>query len=135
MTPPNAAGALEPWLPRVPVVHSHETLHACDIDIDRTAHTVTIRGQRVELPLREFQLLELLVANANVVLTREQIIRWVWGDDPASNSLDVHVLRLRRKIETDPNNPVRLRTIRGLGYRFDSECPEPSCVIADTATP
>jgi|ThiBio_1000_plan_1041568.scaffolds.fasta_scaffold00488_30 two-component system response regulator RegX3 len=131
MKPPHHDAGLGQWPPRVPVVHSHETLHACDIDIDRTAHRVTIRGEQVDLPLREFQLLELLVANANVVLTREQIVRWIWDDDPASNSLDVHVLRLRRKIETDPNNPVRLRTIRGLGYRFDSECSAPSCINSD----
>lgn len=131
MKPSHRGGGLGRWPPRVPVVHSHETLHACDIDIDRTAHIVTIRGKRVDLPLREFLLLELLIANANVVLTREQIVRWIWGDDPASNSLEVHVRRLRRKIETDPNNPVRLRTIRGLGYRFDSECSAPSCINSD----
>jgi DNA-binding response OmpR family regulator len=115
------------WPPPVPVLHgSHDTLQAGDIDIDRTAHLVRIRGEQVSLPLREYQLLELLVANAGTALTRDEIIRRIWGDDPASNSLDVHIRRLRSKIETNPAHPQRLHTIRGLGYRLDATSADPA---------
>jgi len=89
------------------------------IDIDR--HVVTVGGTTITLPLKEFELLELLVRNAGRVLTRGQIIDRVWGSDYVGDTktLDVHVKRLRGKVEDDPANPRHLVTIRGLGYKFE----------------
>lgn len=115
------------WPSAVPTIAGQDTLHACDVDIDRVAHRVWVRGEPVDLALREFQLLEVFIANADKVLSRERIIEWLWGDDPSSNSLSVHILRLRHKIEADPAHPERIKTVRGLGYRFESQCSAPSC--------
>lgn len=89
------------------------------IDIER--HHVTVRGQAVQLPLKEFDLLEMLVRNAGRVLTRGQLLDRVWGSDyfGDTKTLDVHVKRLRSKVEEDPGHPVHLLTVRGLGYRFE----------------
>ncbi|MFZ9694035.1 MAG: response regulator [Candidatus Nanopelagicales bacterium] len=90
------------------------------IDIDR--HSVSVRGELVSLPLKEFDLLELLVRNSGRVLTRGQLIDRVWGNNYVGDTktLDVHIKRLRAKIEEDPAEPVHLLTIRGLGYKFES---------------
>lgn len=90
------------------------------MDVDR--HVVTVRGDVVSMPLKEFDLLELLVRNSGRVLTRAQLIDRVWGADYVGDTktLDVHVKRLRAKIEIDPANPVHITTVRGLGYKFDS---------------
>jgi two-component system, OmpR family, response regulator RegX3 len=90
------------------------------MDVDR--HVVSVRGQSVAMPLKEFDLLEILVRNAGRVLTRAQLIDRVWGADYVGDTktLDVHVKRLRAKIEVDPANPVHLTTVRGLGYKFDA---------------
>jgi two-component system response regulator RegX3 len=90
------------------------------LDIDR--HVVTVRGEVVLMPLKEFDLLELLVRNSGRVLTRGQLIDRVWGADYVGDTktLDVHVKRLRAKIETDPANPQHLTTVRGLGYKFEA---------------
>jgi two-component system response regulator RegX3 len=90
------------------------------IDIDR--HLVTINGITISLPLKEFELLEFLVRNSGRVLTRTQLIDRVWGSDyfGDTKTLDVHVKRLRTKIEEDPANPVYIQTIRGLGYKFEN---------------
>jgi len=89
------------------------------IDIDR--HLVTINGSTISLPLKEFELLEFLARNKGRVLTRTQLIDRVWGSDyfGDTKTLDVHVKRLRAKIEKDPANPVYIQTIRGLGYKFE----------------
>ncbi len=89
------------------------------IDIDR--HLVAINGTPTSLPLKEFDLLEFLVRNAGRVLTRAQIIDRVWGSDyfGDTKTLDVHVKRLRSKIEADPANPIHLLTVRGLGYKYE----------------
>jgi two-component system response regulator RegX3 len=89
------------------------------MDIDR--HVVSVDGARVSLPLKEFDLLELLLRNAGRVLTRGQLIDRVWGADYVGDTktLDVHVKRLRSKIEPDPANPKYLVTVRGLGYKFE----------------
>ena len=91
-----------------------------NIDIDR--HLVTINGSTIALPLKEFELLEFLVRNSGRVLTRAQLIDRVWGSDyfGDTKTLDVHVKRLRAKIESDPANPVYIQTIRGLGYKFEN---------------
>lgn len=88
------------------------------MDVDR--HIVEVDGARVPLPLKEFELLELLLRNAGRVLTRNQLIDRVWGSDYVGDTktLDVHVKRVRAKIETDPANPQLLLTIRGLGYKL-----------------
>ena len=91
------------------------------IDVER--HLVSVRGVTVPMPLKEFDLLEYLVRNAGRVLTRGQLIDRVWGSDYVGDTktLDVHVKRLRAKIETDPGNPENLITVRGLGYKFEAE--------------
>lgn len=88
------------------------------LDVDR--HVVTVAGEEVALPLKEFDLLEYLLRNAGRVLTRAQLIDRIWGSDYVGDTktLDVHVKRLRGKIEVDPSNPVQLVTVRGLGYKF-----------------
>jgi len=89
------------------------------MDVDR--HVVTVDGEQVPLPLKEFELLELLMRNAGRVLTRMQLIDRVWGSDYVGDTktLDVHVKRLRAKIEADPGNPRLLTTVRGLGYKLE----------------
>jgi two-component system response regulator RegX3 len=89
------------------------------MDVER--HVVTVDGTQVSLPLKEFDLLELLLRNAGRVLTRGQLIDRVWGADYVGDTktLDVHVKRLRSKIEPDPANPKYLTTVRGLGYKFE----------------
>ncbi|MEU8251319.1 response regulator transcription factor [Nonomuraea sp. NPDC048916] len=89
------------------------------MDVDR--HVVAVRGDQVQLPLKEFELLEVLLRNAGRVLTRGQLIDRVWGADYVGDTktLDVHVKRLRAKIESDPSNPRCILTVRGLGYKFD----------------
>ncbi|MFN4847761.1 MAG: response regulator transcription factor [Rhodoluna sp.] len=89
------------------------------MDIDR--HIVYFKGEKVSMPLKEFELLELLLENKNRVLTRGQIIDQVWGSNyyGDTKTLDVHVKRLRSKIEEDPARPRHLLTVRGLGYKFE----------------
>ena len=89
------------------------------MDVDR--HAVTVNGEPVSLPLKEFDLLELLMRNSGRVLTRGQLIDRVWGSDYVGDTktLDVHVKRLRSKIETEPATPKHLLTVRGLGYKFE----------------
>ena len=91
------------------------------LDIER--HIVTINGQTVAFPLKEFELLEYLLRNIGRVLTRTQIIDRVWGSDYVGDTktLDVHIKRLRAKIEADPANPVFIQTVRGLGYKMESK--------------
>lgn len=90
------------------------------MDIER--HIVTVRGEKVALPLKEFDLLELLMRNSGRVLTRGQIIDRIWGSNYVGDTktLDVHIKRLRSKVEADPAEPVHLLTVRGLGYKFDA---------------
>ena len=91
------------------------------VRLDADSHTVTVAGEETAMPLREFELLEYLMRNAGRVLTRGQLIDRVWGSDyfGDTKTLDVHVKRLRAKIEEDPSNPTRVVTLRGLGYRFE----------------
>ena len=98
-------------------------LTAGEISMDIERHVVTVRGEAVALPLKEFELLELLLRNVDRVLTRGQLIDRVWGSHYVGDTktLDVHVKRLRAKIEADPKNPVHLVTVRGLGYKLESD--------------
>ena len=90
------------------------------MDVDR--HRVTVDGEVVQLPLKEFELLEILLRNAGRVLTRQQLIDRVWGSDYVGDTktLDVHVKRLRAKLEAEPGTPKHLLTVRGLGYKFEA---------------
>ena len=90
------------------------------MDIER--HIVNVNGDQVQLPLKEFELLEFLIRNSGRVLTRSQLIDRVWGSDyfGDTKTLDVHVKRLRAKVEVDPANPLYIQTVRGLGYKFEA---------------
>jgi two-component system response regulator RegX3 len=97
------------------------TVEAGPVRMDVERHTVTVDGEPVNLPLKEFELLEMLLRNAGRVLTRGQLIDRVWGSDYVGDTktLDVHIKRLRAKIEPDPANPRHIVTVRGLGYKFE----------------
>jgi two-component system, OmpR family, response regulator RegX3 len=96
-------------------------LEVGDVRLDPERHEVVIRGDVVAMPLKEFELLTLLLSNAGRVLTRDTLIDRVWGSDYVGDTktLDVHVKRLRAKVEDNPSNPSRIVTIRGLGYRYE----------------
>jgi two-component system, OmpR family, response regulator RegX3 len=93
---------------------------ASGVRIDRARHEVEVDGRLVELPPKEFDLLAALVENAGRVLTRHQLIDEVWGSDYVGDTktLDVHIRRLRTRVESDPHDPVRIQTVRGVGYKF-----------------
>jgi two-component system response regulator RegX3 len=97
-------------------------LEAGDVRMDIERHTVAVRGKETAMPLKEFELLELLLRNSGRVLTRGQLIDRVWGADyfGDTKTLDVHIKRIRSKIEAKPSEPEMLVTVRGLGYRFES---------------
>jgi len=97
-------------------------LEAGSVRMDVERHTVSVDGVTVPMPLKEFELLELLLRNAGRVLTRGQLIDRVWGVDyfGDTKTLDVHIKRIRSKIEKEPSEPVMLVTVRGLGYRFEA---------------
>ncbi len=103
-------------------IPSGDVLEVGELRLDPDRHEVHLRGGLVPLPLKEFELLELLMANAGRVLTRETLIDRVWGPHYVGDTktLDVHVKRLRGKIEDDPSRPLRITTIRGLGYKFET---------------
>jgi two-component system response regulator RegX3 len=98
-----------------------DVVEAGAVRMDLERHAVTVRGSEVRMPLKEFELLELLMRNAGRVLTRGQLIDRVWGADyfGDTKTLDVHIKRIRSRIEAVPSEPVMLVTVRGLGYRFE----------------
>ncbi|AYG02840.1 response regulator transcription factor [Gryllotalpicola protaetiae] len=98
-------------------------LEVGDVRMDVDRHTVAVKGLDTPMPLKEFELLELLLRNAGRVLTRGQLIDRVWGSDyfGDTKTLDVHIKRIRSRIEPNPSEPHMLVTVRGLGYRFESE--------------
>jgi two-component system response regulator RegX3 len=102
------------------------TIRVGSVALDPDEHRVTVSGEEVMLPLKEFELLHLLLANVGRVLTRETLIDRVWGSDYVGDTktLDVHIKRLRSKIEVDPASPDRIVTIRGLGYKFERPAPD-----------
>jgi len=115
-------------LRRAPVPYernSEETLEIGDVRLDPARHEVFVRDTPLTLPLKEFELLECLLDSAGRVVTRDAIIDQVWGSDYVGDTktLDVHVKRLRAKLEDDPAVPRRIITIRGLGYKFESAAP------------
>jgi two-component system response regulator RegX3 len=97
------------------------TVEAGPVRLDVDRHVVSVSGEQVSMPLKEFELLELLLRNAGRVLTRGQLIDRVWGSDYVGDTktLDVHVKRLRAKVEPDPGAPRHIVTVRGLGYKFE----------------
>ncbi len=96
-------------------------VEAGPVRLDVARHVVSVRGQDVAMPLKEFDLLEVLLRHAGRVLTRSQLINRVWGSDYVGDTktLDVHIKRLRGKIEDDPGHPQHLLTVRGLGYKYE----------------
>jgi two-component system response regulator RegX3 len=100
---------------------SSEQLSVGDVRLDAERHEVWVREAEVRMPLKEFELLQLLLANAGRVLTRETLLRRVWGADYVGDTktLDVHMKRLRSRIEEDPSRPTQITTIRGVGYRYE----------------
>ena len=111
---PCSGGAASPRTPRSP-------LESGQVRMDVERHLVTVRGDEVRIPLKEFELLEVLLRNAGRVLARMQLIDRVWGADYVGDAktLDVHIKRLRAKVEVDPGNPRHIITVRGLGYKFE----------------
>ena len=98
-----------------------DTVTVGDVVVDVSRHEVLVRGDLVALPLKEFELLELLLLNAGRVLTRDVLIDRIWGPNyfGDTKTLDVHIKRLRAKVEDDPSVPVRIVTVRGVGYRYE----------------
>ena len=98
------------------------TLESGPVRMDVERHVVTVNGEHIALPLKEFELLEMLLRNSGRVLTRAQLIDRVWGSDYVGDTktLDVHVKRLRAKVEPDPASPQFIVTVRGLGYKFEA---------------
>lgn len=126
MTKPYSAGELKARIRAVlrrrsEAPREEDVITAGDIVIDIDRHIVTVGGVPVTMPLKEFELLAYLSENAGRVLTRGQLIDEVWGESyfGDTKTLDVHIKRVRAKIEADPNNPVKLVTIRGLGYKLN----------------
>ncbi|TFC11181.1 response regulator transcription factor [Cryobacterium algoritolerans] len=108
---------------RTEVEHEDESvLTAGTVSMDIERHTVSVSGEVVNMPLKEFELLEFLLRNAGRVLTRGQLIDRVWGPDyfGDTKTLDVHIKRIRSRIESTPSDPIMLVTVRGLGYRFEA---------------
>jgi two-component system, OmpR family, response regulator RegX3 len=112
-----AAPASEP----APIQITTRSVVVGDVELDPDRHDVVVRGDTIALPLKEFDLLHLLLANAGRVMPRDLLIDRVWGHDYVGDTktLDVHVKRLRSKIESDPALPTRIVTIRGLGYKYE----------------
>lgn len=106
----------------VPVSETPGIIEVGSVRMDIDRHIVEVHGEKISMPLKEFELLELLLENANRVLTRGQIIDRVWGSNyfGDTKTLDVHIKRIRSKIEDDPARPVHLLTVRGLGYKFEA---------------
>ena len=93
-----------------------------DVTLDPERHEVLVRGEQIHLPLKEFELLEALMSNAGRVVSRESLIDQVWGPDYVGDTktLDVHIKRLRARVEENPSEPTRIATVRGVGYRFEN---------------
>ncbi|TAM69319.1 MAG: response regulator transcription factor [Microbacteriaceae bacterium] len=106
-----------------PALENDAVLEAGTVRMDVDRHTVSVRGVETPMPLKEFELLELLLRNSGRVLTRGQLIDRVWGSDyfGDTKTLDVHIKRIRSRIEDSPSQPRMLLTVRGLGYRFEAD--------------
>ncbi len=100
---------------------AHDVIEVGDVRVDTARHEAFVRGEAVPLPLKEFELLELFLENAGRVLTRDVLIDRVWGPNyyGDTKTLDVHIKRLRSKVDAEPANPSRIVTVRGVGYRYE----------------
>jgi two-component system response regulator RegX3 len=109
-----------PALVGAPIGPALEVITVGEVSMDHERHEVSIRGASVQLPLKEFELLTILLQNVGRVLTRDLLMDRVWGSDYVGDTktLDVHIKRLRAKVEDDPAQPTRIVTIRGLGYKY-----------------
>ena len=105
-----------------PEEESSSAIESGPVRMDIERHVVTVDGEPISMPLKEFELLEMLLRNAGRVLTRSQLIDRVWGSDYVGDTktLDVHIKRLRSKVEPDPSQPRYVVTVRGLGYKFEA---------------
>ncbi len=103
------------------IADNEDILEISGIRLDMGRHTVSVNGKEIEIPLKEFDLLAYLMSNSGHVLTRAQLLNHVWGADfyGDTKTLDVHIKRLRGRIETDPARPTLISTVRGVGYRFN----------------
>lgn len=103
------------------IANNEDILEISGIRLDMGRHTVSVNGKEIEIPLKEFDLLAYLMSNSGHVLTRAQLLNHVWGADfyGDTKTLDVHIKRLRGRIETDPARPTLISTVRGVGYRFN----------------
>ena len=110
------------WAQSAAALRPEEILQVGDVVLDLGRHECIVRDEEIKLPLKEFELLEMLLSNPGRVVTRDTLIDRVWGMDYVGDTktLDVHIKRLRSRIEQDPSKPVLITTIRGLGYRFES---------------
>ena len=104
-----------------PPAQEDHIMRVGDVELDADSHVVVVRGEPVSMPLKEFELLEMLMRNHGRVLTRAQLIDRVWGADYVGDTktLDVHIKRVRGKVEENPSSPRMITTIRGLGYKFE----------------
>ena len=120
--PDGAGHELGPATASGPPARPEEILRVADVVLDLGRHECIVRDQEIKLPLKEFELLEMLLSNPGRVVTRDTLIDRVWGMDYVGDTktLDVHIKRLRSRIEQDPSKPVLITTIRGLGYRLES---------------
>lgn len=109
-------------------VDSGRPLEVGDVSVDAQGHEVRVRGETVRLPLKEFDLLRTLMANAGRVVSRDDLIDEVWGADYVGDTktLDAHIRRLRRKIEVEPSNPQHIVTVRGVGYKYSEPVASPT---------
>jgi two-component system response regulator RegX3 len=109
-------------VPSAAALRPDEILQVGNVVLDLGRHECIVRDEEIKLPLKEFELLEMLLSNPGRVVTRDTLIDRVWGMDYVGDTktLDVHIKRLRSRIEQDPSRPVLITTIRGLGYRFES---------------
>jgi two-component system response regulator RegX3 len=105
-----------------PEVESQDFLERGSVKMDFERHALYVNGETVAIPLKEFELLEYLIRNSGRVLTRGQLMDRIWGSNYVGDgkTLDVHIKRIRSKIEPDPANPIYLTTVRGLGYRYEN---------------
>lgn len=110
----------------------NRTLKAGGLELDRTSCRVRINGEDLSLTATEFRLLEFLMSRPGVVFSREQLLDAVWGHDRAvtDRTVDVYILRLRQKIETDQTNPAMIRSVRGFGYSFNDKVSEPAILAS-----
>lgn len=105
-----------------PELESQDFLERGSVKMDFERHALYVNGETVAIPLKEFELLEYLIRNSGRVLTRGQLMDRIWGSNYVGDgkTLDVHIKRIRSKIEPDPANPIYLTTVRGLGYRYEN---------------